>query len=1066
MPQAPRNIRMPYWVAGACVLAVGVLVSVVLSTEQARQLAVVEQQRFDQHASEFRLVLRNRLANYTELVAGLRGLFVANPQLTRSQFNRVAAQLDPLSRNAGVVNLSFTRWVHGNGRAAFEAAQLQDPALAAANVAAFSVYPESTRSEFFVADYVWPLKENEQILGLDIGSQPVNLAAMERARSNRDIVASAPFMLVQKSLHQPGVVIRAPVFAGATPSATPLSADDLFLGAVAVTVNVFDLVRNIEVEGNVEGLRVHLKDIGAPDAPHRPPGASLVKLYESDGAQAVSALAPASFNISVHDRYWQLDIFPAARFLSEQEQGLPTQTAQLGACLSLLLAAVVMLLARQRRLALAQAQQADLARASSEERFRALFNQAAVGVALVEMATGTVTEANPRFAAIVKRAPASLRGRSLKGLFQAGFDAQRASDQLKELAGMRQGEFTQEVPLKMTLLLDPAAPAHAADAQRWVSSTISTMQIEGDAAPSQAIVVLHDITARRALEGSLRHNEARLRALLQRMPVGVMLMNTSGTTALCNQRFTDLTGYTERDVATADIWWEKAYPDAAYRERLVAQWTESIRLAISYGTTVEAAEYSVACADGRERPLEVAGVLVGEQVLITFVDLAQRKAAEQEIRTLAYYDLLTDLPNRRLLVDRLQEAVAHCRAPSHCAVMLLDVDNFKALNDTRGHERGDALLKLVGKRIAACVRTEDTVARLGGDEFALLLEAVGHSKESAHAHCEQIVEKIMKAVREPYLIEGEAHHNTLSIGIALFTSDDESADDLLQRVDLAMYQAKAAGRDTSCFYHSSMHAQASERAALEEDIRYGLAANQFDLYYQPQVDHGRIVAAEALLRWNHPQRGFVSPEQFIPLAEESGLILPLGQWVLEEACRTLARWADDPVLAELSVAVNVSPRQFRQAGFVPQVLATLASTGAAARRLKLEITEGLLLHDVDESAARMTELQGYGVGFSLDDFGTGYSSLSYLKRLPLDQIKIDQSFVRDLLTDPNDASIVRTIVALGASLGLQVLAEGVETDAQRQFLARHHCHAWQGYLLTKPVPAAEFEALVATHRAS
>jgi EAL domain-containing protein (putative c-di-GMP-specific phosphodiesterase class I) len=288
-------------------------------------------------------------------------------------------------------------------------------------------------------------------------------------------------------------------------------------------------------------------------------------------------------------------------------------------------------------------------------------------------------------------------------------------------------------------------------------------------------------------------------------------------------------------------------------------------------------------------------------------------------------------------------------------------------------------------------------------------------------------------------------------------------DEPLKGAELAMYQAKAAGRNALQFYDPRMQAAVRARAALELDLRTGLAQGQFELFYQPQMDNGRINGCEVLLRWRHPRDGFVSPAAFVPLAEDTGLILPLGEWVLQTACQQLAAWAQQPALAHLSLAVNVSPRQFHQAGFVPQVLAALASTGADARRLKLELTEGLLLQDVEDTIEKMAQLKGYGVGFSLDDFGTGYSSLAYLKRLPLDQLKIDQSFVRDVLTDPNDAAIARTIVALGTSLGLRVIAEGVETEAQREFLARNHCHAWQGYLLSPPVPAAQFEALVQRH---
>ncbi|HRO53466.1 MAG TPA: GGDEF domain-containing phosphodiesterase, partial [Alicycliphilus sp.] len=313
---------------------------------------------------------------------------------------------------------------------------------------------------------------------------------------------------------------------------------------------------------------------------------------------------------------------------------------------------------------------------------------------------------------------------------------------------------------------------------------------------------------------------------------------------------------------------------------------------------------------------------------------------------------------------------------------------------------------------------------------------------------------------------GEPRHSTLSVGIAVFQGQRESADELLKRSDMAMYEAKAAGRDALRFFDPQMQAQMAERVALEADMRAGLDSGQFELFYQPKMVRGQITGAEALLRWRHPVKGYVSPAEFIPLAEKCGLILRLGQWVLRTACERLAHWQEHPVLGQLTVAVNVSPRQFYEAGFVPQVLEALAGAGADARRLRLELTEGLLLQDVEDTIAKMVQLRGYGVGFSLDDFGTGYSSLAYLKRLPLHELKIDQSFVRDVLTDPNDAAIARTIVALGTSLGLQVTAEGVETEAQRLFLERAGCHAWQGYLLSRPVPGLAFEDLVLAHAAA
>ncbi len=1058
MHRAPTTSRFPYWLPGALLVAVGLLFTTFLYFEQQRRLNLIEQSRFEQQATEVSLALKARLASDTEVVYGLRGLFSANPELTRAQFQHAADELEATSRNPGLVNLAFTRRVAAKDLAAFELRSRSDASLQALGLPGLAVHPLVQRDEYFVADYIWPVPGNEQILGFDIGSQPANLKAMQQARATGEAVVSKPFMLVQATEPRPGFVIRVPVYDVARVG-MQVPPPEHFLGAVAATVNVPELMHSTQIGESGAGLDIQLADLGPLGvAPGSEPASVF---YRSTGAAPLMHLRPATRNVAVHDRRWQLVFRPTERFLSPPERRLPANTAAVAAMLTLLLGAVLSLLLRQRRLALLRAHHSDAAREKSEGRFQALFTQAAVGVALVDIETGRLNEVNPRFCSIVGQSEAQLRERVLGDLFLPTPGAEGSEGDLHALRTLGGGELTQELGLaSLGGALAPVASA-AALPQRWVARTVSAMR-SGDSAATQAIVVLHDITARRAMEDALRRSQSRLDALLHRLPVGVMLLEHDGHVALCNQRFTELTGYTQADVPKAEVWWRKAYPDAHYRSQLQAAWLQAYRVAGNEGVLPEG-EVELTGADGQTRALEVAGVRVGAQLLVTFVDLAQRKAAEKEIRTLAYYDLLTGLPNRRLLVTRIKQAIAHCKAPEHCALMMLDLDNFKALNDTRGHERGDALLKLVAERIVGCVRTDDAVARPGGDEFAVLLECVGDSAESAQTHCEQIGHKILDALRKPYLIDGEAHHSTLSMGIAMFSAGHASVDELLQRVDLAMYQAKAAGRDTLRFYDPSMHALANERAALEEDMRAGLAKGEFELYYQPQVDHGRIVGAEALLRWHHPQRGFVSPSVFIPMAEDSGQILPLGQWVLEQACLTLAQWACDPQLAELVLAVNVSPRQFRQAGFVQQVLATLASTGAASRRLKLELTEGLLLHDVNESATRMTELKSYGVGFSLDDFGTGYSSLSYLKRLPLDQLKIDQSFVRDVLTDPNDASIVRTIVALGASLGLQVMAEGVETVAQQEFLARQHCYAWQGYLLSRPVPAEPFVALVRGH---
>ena len=448
--------------------------------------------------------------------------------------------------------------------------------------------------------------------------------------------------------------------------------------------------------------------------------------------------------------------------------------------------------------------------------------------------------------------------------------------------------------------------------------------------------------------------------------------------------------------------------------------------------------------------------------IATASDISAHKQAQDRIELLAFSDPLTGLPNRRLLMDRLHQALAASARLGLCgAVLLIDLDDFKTLNDTLGHDKGDLLLQQVAQRLTTCVRAGDTVARLGGDEFVVMLEGLAEYPKDAASQAEAVGEKILAALNQPYLLAGVENRSTPSIGITLFNGLQNSIEELLKWADLAMYQSKAVGRNTLHFFDPAMQAMVTARAALEVELREAVSQQRFILHYQPQVDgDGRPTGVEALIRWQHPERGMVSPAEFIPLAEDTGLILSLGNWVLETACTQLARWAEQPQMAHLTMAVNVSARQFRNKDFVGQVMAALDHSGADPHRLKMELTESLLLDGVEETIEKMNTLKALGMSFSLDDFGTGYSSLAYLKRLPLFQLKIDQSFVRDILTDPNDAAICRTIIALAHSLGLAVIAEGVESEAQRDFLAGQGCRAYQGYLFGRPLPADGCEAYV------
>jgi diguanylate cyclase (GGDEF)-like protein len=435
---------------------------------------------------------------------------------------------------------------------------------------------------------------------------------------------------------------------------------------------------------------------------------------------------------------------------------------------------------------------------------------------------------------------------------------------------------------------------------------------------------------------------------------------------------------------------------------------------------------------------------------------------EEKVEHLAFHDQLTGLANRRLLYDRIKQAlVFSARSGRMGALLFIDLDNFKALNDTIGHDMGDLLLQQVAQRLQSCVREGDTIARLSGDEFVVMLEALSKHDLEAAAQVEIIGNKILNIINKPYQLASYDYHCTASIGIAFFSDHDQSKEELLKHADIAMYQAKTAGRNTLCFFDPQVQINLAYRVALETDLRLALAENQFKLYYQPQVCRkGKIIGAEALIRWDHPQRKLLSPLDFITLAEESDLILPIGQWVLETACAQIKIWEGSFHTQHLQLAVNVSAKQFHQTDFVEQVCQILHRSAINPERLKLELTETLLLDNIDNTILKMKALREIGVRFSMDDFGTGYSSLSYLTQLPFNQLKIDQSFVRNINVKTTDAMIVQTIIGMGNNLGMEIIAEGVETEVQRDFLEQHNCSVYQGFLFSKPVPIEQFESLL------
>jgi diguanylate cyclase (GGDEF)-like protein/PAS domain S-box-containing protein len=565
--------------------------------------------------------------------------------------------------------------------------------------------------------------------------------------------------------------------------------------------------------------------------------------------------------------------------------------------------------------------------------------------------------------------------------------------------------------------------------------------------------VMLDITERKLMEDTLRQAAT----VFESSAEGVIITAPDASIIAVNRAFTQITGYEECEVIGQNPRFLQSgrHNKKFYRE----MWGRIFREGRWQGEVWNRRKNG----DIFPESLSIAAVRNKEgrvtNYVSTFSDITQRKQNEERIQQLAFSDPLTNLPNRRLLLDRLQHALAtSSRSKRPGALFFIDLDDFKDLNDTRGHDIGDLLLRQVAERLVKCVRAGDTVARFGGDEFVVMLQDLSEKLQEATSQVKLIGEQILAALNEPYLLEDRPQHSTPSIGVTLFGNHHTSVDELLKQADLAMYQAKGSGRNALRFFDPEMQIVVSARVAMEADLRLGVQQNQLLLHYQPQLDHlGHIIGAEALVRWNHPLRGLIAPVEFIPLAEETGLILQLGLWVLETACVQLSAWAKRPETAHLTLAVNVSAHQFHQSNFVSQVLAKLDSHGVDPEKLKLEMTESLLLKNAENIIDKMNALKARGVGFSLDDFGTGYSSLSYLKRLPLDQLKIDQSFVRDILSDPNDTAIAKTIIALAQSLGLNVIAEGVETAAQRNFLASSGCHAYQGYFFSRPLSIEAFE---------
>lgn len=607
---------------------------------------------------------------------------------------------------------------------------------------------------------------------------------------------------------------------------------------------------------------------------------------------------------------------------------------------------------------------------------------------------------------------------------------------------------------------NPALTLHHKNGEP-LTCVLSSRHIEVNGQPC-IVTTLRDITQQQRAEAALKASEEKFAKAFHSSPDAITISElVSGRYLEVNDGFTRLTGYSSDEVIGRSPYELGIWGDSSKRQALLDELREKGRISNRevLGRAKNGSPLTV------EISIELITLNEAPCLLLTARDISQLKSAQAQVRHLAYHDPLTNLPNRALLMDRLSQQTSLLkRHDLRGALLFLDLDHFKHINDSLGHPVGDSVLRIITARLEASVRSEDTVARLGGDEFVVLLTGLkGSQQEVTDAVC-HIADTIRQLLAEPMFLDGQRLQVTPSIGIALIPDHGANPADLLKRADIALYRAKDAGRNTTQLFHFEMQTAASQRMRMESDLRQALARSEFSLHFQPQVDarSNRIVGAEALLRWTHPELGPQSPSEFIKILEDSGLILEAGTWVLDEACRAFSELLKEGLLDPegFSLCVNISPRQFLQSDFVERVQRSLLNHHLPYSMLKLEVTEGIVIQNLEDTIEKMHQLIALGASFAMDDFGTGYSSLTLLKRLPVDTLKIDQSFVRDAIQDPNDAEIIRAIAAMAHSLGLTVVAEGVEQLAQLTYLQTLDCHLYQGYLHSRPVPLAQFRELL------
>ena len=1079
------------------VLGIGASLSILLYFVIRDNVESEAQLRFERQASDAKHVIEQRVRSYTDVIYGLGALFRTSGSVSRAQFHNYVSGLDLARRYRGFQNINYAEYVPAKEKQKFEVRVRRDTSLDPRGYPSFSIKPSGDRPVYYVLTYLEPMEGNNFSFGLDIGAPPFRPDALERARDSGELISSGRLLRIEGANRHLGLAMRLPVYRPGTPINTVEEHRAAYIGSIGAGFRIKELMQGVLDESTLRYMRFRLYDAGP--AQEKPASASTPAdrvLFDSKYPLDATSSAPdidqpgalftTTLPTEVGGRIWEIQ-FSARKdaIIDRSDALLPWLTLAAGLVCSTLLFLMLHSLAssRSRAVEIAKVITKDLR--ESEASLGQAQRIAHLGNWSLDSKTGEMN-----WSAEMNR----IFGHA------ATSTAQRYEDFLRNIhpkdrnaledALQQAGETDQDSDMEHRIVTKDGMT-------RWVHTIVR----KSHQSPKVLLNgTIRDITERKlaVLRLTVEHGVTQLVAGAvdpnEVMP-GIIEAMCTGLSFECGSHWSlDKDGALLQCTAN----WGENVPAIAEFLALTKKmsvpsgvdlpgraWAGHDPLILTdvsaeQGFSRTAAALQAGLHGALALPIVAAGRIFGvielfsagsiqpdEALMQLLKSLSaqigqsfQRKLAEDQLRFVATHDSLTDLPNRSLFNERLRHALHQSTRYSRgIAVMFIDMDRFKVVNDSLGHSAGDRLLQDSAKRLAECLRESDTVARLGGDEFVVMIENFAAPKDAI-----AVAQKILASLARPFFVDGQEFLMSASIGISTFPDDGKDAETLLKNADIAMYRAKDQGRDNYQFYSAQMNKHTFERLAMESSLRRAVERNEFLLHYQPKLDlrTGAIAGVEALVRWQHPDWGMVSPAQFIPLAEETGLIVQIGEWVLKAACEQNKRWRDQGILP-LRVAVNLSARQFARKTLLSDIAKTIAQSGLTPDCLELEITESLVMHNPEGAAETLHKLKDMGISLSIDDFGTGYSSLAYLKRFPIDCVKIDRSFIKDIPTEADDMAITKGIIALGHSLRLKVIAEGVETREQQDFLRSNDCDEMQGYLFSKPLPAEEVTTLLKTH---